>query len=178
MIDIRDTKSFPTTFVWCALFDPWVCLLHSCIHTFIRIHIIRKKKKIFKELKGVYLQKISKHEKTGKFFFHLIYLMRYSHVRSKCLKFQSLQIKPSSSFEIKTRICTNIFMHHLHQQVFCSGLPSSGPTLRSSFILETHLAGITPEPIRPDWWIILSKRAVNSEEDFARLSTVNGFIPG
>jgi hypothetical protein len=107
------------------------------------------KKKIFKELKGVYLQKFSKHEKTGKIFSPDISDEIFSYM-IKMLIFQSLQIKPSSSFEIKNKHMHKHFMHHLHKQVFCSGLPSCGLTLRSSFILKTHFAGIIPEPTLPD----------------------------
>jgi hypothetical protein len=164
MIDIRDTMSFPTTFVWCALLDPWVWLLHSCIHAFICIHIIRKKK-IFKELKGVYLQKFSNMEKPGNFF-HLIYLMRYSHVWSKCLNISKFANKTLEFLWNKNKHMHKHFMHHLHQQVFCSGLPPCGLTLRSSFILRTHFAGTIPKPTLPDWWIILSKRIVNPRRNF------------
>ena len=50
MIDIKVDLIHPTAFVWRVLLDPWVWLLHPCIHAPICIHIINNKK-IFKELK-------------------------------------------------------------------------------------------------------------------------------
>jgi len=58
--------------------------------------ISSEKKKIFKELKGVYLQKISKHEKTGKIFSpdisdeifsYMIKMLNISKFANKTLEF-------------------------------------------------------------------------------------------